>query len=62
MYQLYKHDFPYKDNSSPETDSLDVTDIPLIATDLISQLLCVDPEMRCSASEALNHHYFYKVH
>lgn len=58
MYQLFKHTYPFKDESSPKTDPIDMTDIPLDAADLITHLLCVDPEMRYSASDALKHHFF----
>lgn len=58
MYQLYKHNLPFGEESSPKTDPIDFTGIPLEAADLITHLLCIDPEMRYSASEALKHHYF----
>jgi len=34
-------------------------DFPLKALDLVERLLCLDPEQRISASEALDHDYFW---
>lgn len=50
--------FPFDENNNPRVDALDLSEIPEQAADLISHLICLDPEKRFSAKQALEHPYF----
>ncbi|KAK8834111.1 Calcium/calmodulin-dependent protein kinase type 1 [Tritrichomonas musculus] len=58
MYVLFKMVFPFDENNNPRVDALDLSEIPEQAADLISHLICLDPEKRFSAKQALEHPYF----
>lgn len=58
MYVLYKRNFPIDENNTPRFDAIDFTGIPQQAADLISHLVCLNPDERFSAQQALSHKYF----
>lgn len=57
MYSILTQNFPYEEQYN-QNKQVDFTGISPAAQDLITHLLCVDPEARYSAEQALNHSFF----